>query len=297
MKLKHLEVFGAVMATGTLSAAARLLHITQPAATQALQAAERQLGYALFRRQKNRLVPTAEALALHPEVIKLGGQLEAVRRLAGALAHEGTQALRVMMVPSLAMVQLPQAIRRFRVRQPKLPLEIRSGHTREIVRALALREVDLGIVFGNEVAPGLVAEEVALGHLVCVTRTAPAHVTQRATQITLEDVVRMPLVRIHERDPLGALIAEHCARAGLAPRGELVVQTHHTALVLAEQGFGPAVVDSFTAAARQDPALRVLRIEPEIRVPLRALQVADAPASAAARAFTAALREVVAAQG
>ena len=64
MKLKHLEIFHAVMLAGTISGAARLLHLTQPAATQALQSAERQLGYALFTRQKNRLVPTAEAQAL-----------------------------------------------------------------------------------------------------------------------------------------------------------------------------------------------------------------------------------------
>ena len=39
MKLKHLEIFHAVMLTGTISGAARLLHLTQPAATQALQLA------------------------------------------------------------------------------------------------------------------------------------------------------------------------------------------------------------------------------------------------------------------
>ena len=48
MKLKHIEVFNAVMLTGSVSAAARLLHVTQPAITQTLQHAELQLGYALF---------------------------------------------------------------------------------------------------------------------------------------------------------------------------------------------------------------------------------------------------------
>ena len=58
MKLKHIEVFNAVMLTGSVSAAARLLHVTQPAITQTLQHAELQLGYALFTRQRNRLVAT-----------------------------------------------------------------------------------------------------------------------------------------------------------------------------------------------------------------------------------------------
>ena len=58
MRLRHIEMLHAVMVTGTISGAARLLNITQPAATQSLQHAELQLGYKLFRRVKNRLVPT-----------------------------------------------------------------------------------------------------------------------------------------------------------------------------------------------------------------------------------------------
>jgi DNA-binding transcriptional LysR family regulator len=290
MKLKHIEIFSAVMVTGTLSGAARLLHVTQPAATQALQLAELQLGYPLFARRRNRLVPTAEALALYPEVQQLVGQLESVRRLATALGNGAAAPLRVMLVPSLAVAQLPAALRLLRQRQPTLPIEILSGHTREIRRALALREIDLGICFGDASTPGLDSETVAVGHLVCATLEPP---TRSATGITLEEAVALPLVRIHERDPLGALIAEHCARAGLAPQGLTVVQTHHTALVLAEQGFGAAVVDSFTAAARHNERLHVLPIEPAIRVPLVALRAAGGVPSTAAAAFVAALRKVV----
>ena len=102
MKLKHLELFHATMLTGTLSGAARLLHMTQPAATQTLQLAELQLGYALVTRQKNRLVPTNEALALYPEVQKLVSQLEAVRRLAAAQKSEAAKPLRVLVMPTSA---------------------------------------------------------------------------------------------------------------------------------------------------------------------------------------------------
>src|SRR6185295_13848926 len=114
MRLKHIEVFNAIMLTGSVSAAARLLHVTQPAVTQTLQHAELQLGYALFTRQRNRLVPTSEAQALYPEVQTLVSQLESVRRLAGAL-RSGTQAtLRVLVVPSLAVRALPEALVLFR---------------------------------------------------------------------------------------------------------------------------------------------------------------------------------------
>ena len=105
MRLKHIEVFNAIMLTGSVSAAARLLHVTQPAVTQTLQHAELQLGYALFTRQRNRLVPTGEAQALYPEVQALVSQLESVRRLAGGLRSGQRADLRLLVVHSLAVVE------------------------------------------------------------------------------------------------------------------------------------------------------------------------------------------------
>lgn len=66
MRLKHIEVFHAVMQTGSVSAAARLLHVTQPAVSRTLQHAELQLGFPLFERVRGRLTPTNEAAALFP---------------------------------------------------------------------------------------------------------------------------------------------------------------------------------------------------------------------------------------
>lgn len=273
MKLKHLEVFHAVMRAGTLSGAARLLHLTQPAATQALQSAERQLGYALFTRQRNRLEPTAEALALLPEVGKLMAQLDAVRRLAEAQRAGRSAPLRVLVVPSLAVVQLPAALRRFRERHAGVALTLRTLHSREIAQALALREADLGIVYGRAPVVGLESIPLASGRLVSVSRRRVG----RAATVTLPELAREPFIRIDGRDPLGALLAEEAQRAGVAAEGEIVVQTHHTALVLAEEGFGPAVVDSFTAAAARRADLVVQPLLPEVRVGLFALLPPGAP--------------------
>jgi DNA-binding transcriptional LysR family regulator len=284
MKLKHLEIFHAVMLTGTLTGAARLLHVTQSAATQSLQSAERQLSYALFSRQKNRLVPTAEALALYPEVQKLMGQLESVRRMAEAHQSGVASPLRVLVVPSLAVVQLPQALRTFRARHAAVSISIRTLHSRDIAQALALKEADVGIVYGTQAPPGLDAQLLASGRLVCVSHGGVGK-NKRLASVSLAEVVREPFIRIDERDPLGALLAEQGARQGLPATGELMVQTHHTALVLAEQGFGPAVVDSFTAAARQDPKLRVQWIEPEVRVGVYALQPSGTRSPRTATAF------------
>ena len=48
MRLRHIEVFHAIMQAGTISGAAQILSISQPAATKVLQHCELRLGLKLF---------------------------------------------------------------------------------------------------------------------------------------------------------------------------------------------------------------------------------------------------------
>ena len=76
---------------GTISGAAQLLHISQPAVTKVLQHCELQLGMPLFDRVRGKLYPTPEAQRLFVEVDKLHGDLLAIRRLAASLAEANWQ--------------------------------------------------------------------------------------------------------------------------------------------------------------------------------------------------------------
>ena len=293
MRLKHIEAFNAVMLTGTVSAAARLLHVTQPAVTQTLQHAELQLGFVLFTRQRNRLVPTREAQALYPEVQRLMSQLESVRRIASALRHgEGSQ-LRILIVPSLAVHALPAALQRFRARYPDMPVSIHTLHSREIARAIALQEGDVGIVYGSLPHPALHEELVATGRLVCVSRAGNPAADRRST-VALEDILRAPFIRIDERDPLGTMLADQWTRLGLVPSAGITVQTHHIAMVLAEQGFGPAIIDSFTAQASHRDTLHVRTVLPEVPVQVKALLPLGLRSPQPVADFIAAFRDVTA---
>jgi len=270
MRLKHIEVFNAIMLTGSVSGAVRLLHVTQPAVTQTLQHAELQLGYVLFTRQRNRLVPTSEAQALYPEVLRLASQLESVRRVAGALRSGKSAELRILVVPSLAVGALPSALKRFRALHPDLAVSIRTAHSHEITQAIALHEADVGIIYGSTQHPAVQQMPVAVGRLVCVSLLR-ARGSDRRTTIELAEVMRGDFIRIDERDPIGAALAEKFPGPSVSPRRGITVQTHHIALVLAEQGFGPAIIDSFTAAATTSSKLHVRTLLPEVPVSVQAL--------------------------
>ena len=52
MRLRHIEIFHAIYTTGSITNAAKLLHVSQPSVSKVLSHAEYQLGFKLFERIK-----------------------------------------------------------------------------------------------------------------------------------------------------------------------------------------------------------------------------------------------------
>ena len=140
MRLRHIEVFNAVMQTGSVSAAARLINVTQPAVSRTLQHAELQLGFALFERARGRLTPTNEAMALFPHVEKLYEQLDEVQHqlfnLGGELSIPGFELLKVE-----AVAALDAALEKYNAQLPKLEEFILPAGTRGAAQAHVCRTV------------------------------------------------------------------------------------------------------------------------------------------------------------
>jgi DNA-binding transcriptional LysR family regulator len=201
-------------------------------------------------------------------VQKVIQQLESVRRLAQSLNGGGESQIKILITPSLATNVLPRALSAFRNKFPKISISIRTLHSGEIAKAIALQEGDVGIVYGSQGHPALIEEKIAVGKLVYLSGAGRGGIGRKT--ISLEEVVRNPFIRIHENDHLGAMLAAQCLHLGYRLEGGIAVQTHHIAMVLAEQGFGPAVVDSFTAfTSKTKLDLKILM--PEIPVEICSL--------------------------
>lgn len=86
MRLRHIEVFQAIVQTGSISAAARLLNVSQPNVSRVLNHAEQQLGFALFERRAQGMVVTAEGRRLLPEVEDIYQRLQSITQLTETAA-------------------------------------------------------------------------------------------------------------------------------------------------------------------------------------------------------------------
>ena len=71
INLRQVECFYAVMRTGSVTQAARLLNVTQPAVSIAIKQLESRLKLKLFERSAGRLHATAEAKDLMPDLAEI----------------------------------------------------------------------------------------------------------------------------------------------------------------------------------------------------------------------------------
>ena len=142
------EVFRAVMAHGTVTAAAQALQMSQPAATSGLRSFERSIGFrALFERSAGRLRPTPEALSLYEEVDRLFRNVAVVERYAHDLKEAQSGVLTIASTHSLSCDLLPEVIARFRDDHKRVQVWLQVTTTREIIDQALKRQIDFGLIY------------------------------------------------------------------------------------------------------------------------------------------------------
>ena len=291
MKSRHIELVNAILQTGSLSAAARLLDIAQPSATRSLQQAERALGYALFERRAGRLQPTEEMLHLAPVIRQAFMGLDDARRTALNLRTRQQATLRVGVALSLAGA-LPQAFETMVQQHGELRCEFSTGHYGTLVQWLLMHEIDVGVALEAPPHAALLFQELGTRRLVCAARPELLGKYRHARQIEAAALSTMPLIEVVTTDPVGALVASYARRYSWPYPARLAVKTHQIALDLAAHGLGVAVVDDLSAS-RYAGGLLILPIEPVAPLTVQAMMLRTRPASLAAERFVDCYRQAM----
>ncbi len=260
MRLRHIEVFHAIKQTGSISRAAALLGVSQPAASKVLQHAEAALGFKLFERVKGRLHPTAEAEILHVEVARLHQGLEQIRLLSANLRRDPEGKLRIGCLPSLGLSLIPPAIRAFRQAYPSVACAVQTNHISILLADLRARDLDLAVTLFPREHPGISMQslgEVEMVYLGPRPGTDP---------IDLAALDPDEVIAITRTDQMGAMVAEQFERLGRPYRPGIQVETYFLACSLAASGCGAAIVDALTARSMLREGLYLRPILPAMTV-------------------------------
>jgi len=264
MRLRHIEVFHAIKQTGSISKAAALLGVSQPAASKVLQHAEAALGFKLFERVKGRLHATAEADALHGEVAALHQGLERLRMLSANLRRFPEGRLRIGCLPSLGLSILPPAIYAFQLSHRSITCEVDTNHLERLLVDLRGRHIDLAVTLFLKEEPGIRTQVLGDADMVYLGPAAGG-------DITLAEIDVGGLVGLSRADRVGQLVADGFEALGIPYKPPIEVQTYYLACAFAAAGCGAAVVDEFTARSMQRDGLFIRRIRPRMSAKLAVL--------------------------
>ena len=293
MNLRQIEVFRAVMSAGSITGAARLLHVSQPGVSRLVRHLELQLGVALFERRNGRLFATPEARALQVEVDKVYRGVRHVQDVAQHLRFGAHATLRVLSSANTALELVPRATARLLARFPDAQVGFEALPTREIVKLLVAEDADLAVSSAPLEHPVLELREIGQWRLMCAL--APGHRLLAAPVFDFDAALRERLVLYSPEAPQSQVIDRWLAERDIVPRRAVEVRSGHAACAMAASGAGVAFVDDLSARTFAPGRLVLVPVPQAPAFPLLAARNTHRPLSTLGQAFLQLLDEEFAA--
>jgi DNA-binding transcriptional LysR family regulator len=288
LTLRQIEVIRAIMVTGTVGGAARLLNVSSPGISRVMKHAELSVGVKLFNRKGGRYSPTREAEAIFSQINGVYDKVEDLQFVISRLKRGANTELKVASVPSIATVMVPLAVADVRRHFPNLLMEVDILKIEEAADYLLLGKGELVALSSKFDHPMLTFEPLARGRLKCVV--PQMHALASRSRVSAQDIVKYPLIGVDPNDPHGRIIANLFAANSLQYEVTIRARFGSTVCALVSQGLGIGVVDEFTLAAGTWPKICALDIaEPTCFETYIVYRRDNAPSSYGAR-FVAALR-------
>lgn len=144
--LRELEHFLAIAGAGSFTAAARLVHLSQPALTASVHRLESAVGARLLLRGRHGAELTAAGEAFLPRARATLAAFSDGQRAVAELLGLATGTVRLGGGATACTYLLPPLLAKFRKRRPAIGLVLREGTTAELEAAVAAGELDLAVV-------------------------------------------------------------------------------------------------------------------------------------------------------
>ncbi|MFU8864527.1 MAG: LysR family transcriptional regulator [Rhodobacterales bacterium] len=288
MRARQLEVFTAVMRAGTVTGAARLLNISQPALSQILMHAEDELGFRLFDREKGRLHPTQEALELYPEAERLFAGLEGLRRKTSDLRLGRAGLVRIAASPPPAMSLLPLALAAYRALHPDIVVRTHVAPLASMVDLLRAGDTAMALALDDALPPDIVVERIGETSFCCLLPTG--HRLGSAEAVSLADLTQETVISYATRTRPHAELELAARRAGVGFKPGIEIDSSLSAAGFVQAGLGVAVVDALLPWSFF-PNITMRPLAEPATLPLSLLTLRDKALSRAEEAMRSKIRE------
>lgn len=235
MELKQLEYFRAIVDAGTISGAARELHMTQPPLSYQMKMLESELQVPLFLRGTKRIILTEAGKTLYEQA----GNILMLTDLTKREVIKSSQAatLHIGMTPSTVSM-MSEYLLRFARKYPQVHFDVHEGSTFTLKDHLENRMIDLTTLRTPIVLNGCETRSLAKESLLAMA--VPEYpLLKGRSSIRLQELSEQPLILSHRYRKYMLTAFE---RAGLVCDIYFACEDARTAMTMAEKGLGIAIL-------------------------------------------------------
>ena len=245
LNFREIEAFRAVMQTGTTTAAAQLLHTTQPSISRLLSQMQSGAGLKLFDMHKGRLRPTAEAHELFTTVRQHFVGLDRIERDLQGLRQSGAGTLRIGCTPALGLSVIPGVVTRFLQSYPGTHVNLQTIGTTHLREGLLQGQFDLVVSTMAIGSPELNAVVLHRSRAVCVMHRD--HPLAERARVRVQDLRDQTVLALNADDNIFLQLQRTMSEHGVMPNSTVETTYSSTICCLAAQGAGIGVVNPYVA--------------------------------------------------
>jgi DNA-binding transcriptional LysR family regulator len=240
MEIRQLTALVAVADTGSVTAAARVLHVVQPAVTRQIRMLEAEVGATLFTRTRQGMVATAEGALLAEHARRALAELERGRLEIRPARCEVSGSVSVGLLESVADVLVPPLAASVAAAYPGIELRILTAYSGHLQQWLGAGDIDLSLLYNLPAATPFGVIPLLRERLWAVA--PPAVGLSAATPVPWEQVLRQPLVLPVPGHGLRTLIEQAWSRLPERPQVAVQVNSMNLQKRLVLEGHGWTVL-------------------------------------------------------
>lgn len=247
LDLKQLKALVTVVEVGSVTRAAELLHVVQPAVTRQIRTLENELGVVLFERTRHGMRPTAAGISLADRARRALTELDRARAEVAPARGAVTGIVSVGLLESTAELLTEPLVSAIRRRHPGIELRVLTAYSGHLQQWLDDGDLDVSLLYNLTDTPSLNVRALVREKLLVV---APASAGLRAeSPVPLAHVAGHPFVMPAPGHALRTLIDRAAARAQVEM--EIAVQTNSMTLQkrLVQGGHGWTILPGAGIAA------------------------------------------------
>ncbi|MFT6458497.1 LysR family transcriptional regulator [Pseudophaeobacter arcticus] len=291
LRFRQLQAFHSVIETGTVTGAAALLGISQPAVSNLLHQLERQTRFKLFERDRGRLRATPEANLLFREIDTVVRGFDHVTQAVIDLQNKQAGQLQVASQHSMSFGFMPKLIAKFARDRPDMSISFQSQYSSKIQEWVISGLFEIGICETPLLHDGLQAYPIRVETSLALPADSPLAQHEVLTPALLEGT---PFLVMGPDHITHRNIREAFVQAGVPLKTRVHAQLFKNLLSFVKEGMGVALLDPFVLDFDKEGGFVSRCFRPQILMEMAVITSATRPLSSIGQEFLALLQSELA---